>query len=349
VKRVTKFVLGAALAATGVSLVSVAAAAPLYKPTVLVGAHENGAGQHGEGPINNAGQSVVFASGQSPSGNEISYRYDGKGQRTRLGPIHAFQINRWGDVAGTRYPDGEPSVAVVVRADGSQAKVHGFPDDACGGCTLSAKAFGVNDLGQVVGMAQGGDGRLRGYVWTAGVMVELGTFGGPLGMTWGINNKGEAVGGADTADFRRHAFLYRQGTLHDLGTLGGDSSYAFAINDAGQVVGSADEPTGGSSKAFIYENGAMRAIPTPGDGPSTALSINRDGVVVGEYGSVADGRPYIFDGAVATDLNDALSSEDQAVWKITSAFGINDKGHITCTGVKRSDGEKRILVLKPQR
>lgn len=336
--------LGAAL----LGLAGVAQAAPTYRVTVLVEDDAKGLHAYREGPLNNAGQTLVSGNASPGSGKDrVDYRYEASGQRQRLGELHAFQINAWGDIAGSRYPAHRPAYGVVVRGDGTEARIHGFPEDSCGGCSLFARAFGLNDRGQATGMARGADGRLHAYIWREGDMKDLGTLGGPTSMAWGINNLGAVVGGADLASGEQHAFVYRDGQMRDLGTLGGRLSFAFAINDAGQIVGGSEVSPGSGYRAFIHDGGLMRAIATPGQGESTAMSINESGQVVGTYSRGQKTLPYVFDGETATDLNDALSPPDQAAWKIESVTGLNDEGVITGRGVRRSDGRSHVLLLTP--
>jgi probable HAF family extracellular repeat protein len=96
-------------------------------------------------------------------------------------------------------------------------------------------AYGINDFGQVVGIADTGGPccfLTHAFLWTRrGGMVDLGAW-----TAVAINNHRQIVGSGPNG----HAVLWRRNHgLRDLGTLpGGNYSSAAAINDFGLVVGS---------------------------------------------------------------------------------------------------------------
>ena len=100
-----------------------------------------------------------------------------------------------------------------------------------------------------------GDGQADAFIYSAGLMTDLGSLGGGS-VASGINNSGQVVGWSYTSGGQAHAFLYSAGTMTDLGTLGGTSSYASAINNSGQAVGVSDT-SGGQPHAFLYSGGTM--------------------------------------------------------------------------------------------
>src|SRR5437588_107114 len=63
----------------------------------------------------------------------------------------------------------------------------------------SAVAYGINDVGQVVGSAVTADLSNHPFLYTGGKMIDLGTLGSPKGSSWwnvaqGVNNSGVVVG-----------------------------------------------------------------------------------------------------------------------------------------------------------
>jgi|SRR5881396_78711 len=171
-------------------------------------------------------------------------------------------------------------------------------------------AFGINDLGQVVGCSYTvfcGPTNGSAFLWTpdvpngaTGNMIDLGTLPGASGSeASGINNGGQVVG-ASGADFTARAFLWTPaapngatGAMTDLGALPGSSgSQAYGINNAGDVVGcsytSFCDPT--STDAFLWRpdvpngtTGNMIDLGTlPGAPGSEARGINDVGQVVGD-------------------------------------------------------------------
>uniref|UniRef100_UPI001954F353 hypothetical protein n=1 Tax=Enterobacter hormaechei TaxID=158836 RepID=UPI001954F353 len=75
------------------------------------------------------------------------------------------------------------------------------------------------------------------FLYSKGVMNDLGTLGGTRSAAYGINAAGLVVGDSYTKNSYTHAFLYSNGKMNDLGTLGGSDSTARSINNTGQVVG----------------------------------------------------------------------------------------------------------------
>jgi probable HAF family extracellular repeat protein len=87
------------------------------------------------------------------------------------------------------------------------------------------------------------------------VAVNLGSFGGTVGLAIGIDELGFAVGYSTTNDGHAHAFLWF-GVLQNLGTLPGDTdSLAYDINDKLQIVGLSGTAT--TTRSFLWENGHM--------------------------------------------------------------------------------------------
>ncbi len=172
-------------------------------------------------------------------------------------------------------------------------------------------AFGINDLGQVVGdFAQDA------------VLLQVVTYD-------------------------RRAFLWQSGTRQDLGTLPGySSSTALAINKNGQVVGWSGAADASSAHAFVWDSGAMQDLGTlPGDPNSQALGINGPGQVVGWSGTEsATARAFLWQSGVMLDLNDLLPMGSG--WVLTQAAGINDRGQIAGTGLH--DGQVRAFLLNPK-
>src|SRR5207253_939596 len=143
------------------------------------------------------------------------------------------------------------------------------------------------------------------FLYSGGVMHDLGSLGGPLRWAYSINAFGQIVGLANPAcsSFPAipspSAFLYSNGIMSSLGSLGGYASYAYAINDAGDIVGESYIADNTHSHAFIYRNGTMTDLGVPGAN-SSALGINNSGQIVGT--SDAFGA-FLYSNGIASNLN----------------------------------------------
>jgi probable HAF family extracellular repeat protein len=97
-------------------------------------------------------------------------------------------------------------------------------------------AFGLNNLGQVVGTSgTTHNGTQYAFLYTGGHMVSLGALGGTYGIATAINDHGEVVGLAGVSGSPYSAFLYSSGHMTALSF--GPSSEAFGINNSDAIVG----------------------------------------------------------------------------------------------------------------
>ena len=161
---------------------------------------------------------------------------------------HAFGVNNSGVTAGS-LRDGNalstlaPPEARVWDAAGSAIPI----TNAFGG--NASMAYGINDVGEVVGFAQHGKGAHVAFRWTeSGGMKDLGSLGHFDGFNFysnarDINFWGDIVGFATWSDGRHHAVLWEDGQITDLNDLmppGTDFAYlanARSINNKGCIAG----------------------------------------------------------------------------------------------------------------
>jgi probable HAF family extracellular repeat protein len=226
-----------------------------------------------------------------------------------------------------------------------------------GQISMSSAANAINDKVQVVGSSSTYAGTTHAFLYSGGVMKDIGTLGGGatiFGQPFfystanGINNAGQVVGTSSVAGGGAHAFEYSSGKLTDLGTLGGavtltgrspGYSSASAINNVGQVVGKSSTSSG-QEHAFLYSGGVMKDLGTLGGlhaygqtyATSFAGGINDLGQVVGS--STTNNGPmhaFLYKNGTMYDLNSLLPANSG--WTLYGATGINTRGQIVAYGV----------------
>lgn len=254
--------------------------------------------------VNNAGQVVGYS---SPASNLVprAFLYSGGAMRD-LGTLggensNAFDINEAGQVVGySQLASG--AERGFLYSGGVMTSLGTLP----GGDHSDAR--GINNAGQVVGTAVTSprgtpfdQGTRSAFIYTDGLMGDLGSLGGRLSDAFAINDAGQAIGASDLpGEAGTRAVLYDNGRVIDLGTLGGRQSIAQDINNVGQIVGNSflgDTPF--RQHAFLFENGVMTDLSTLPDVQAAgwefliyAEEINDRGQIVG--GGVINGVTHAF-------------------------------------------------------
>jgi probable HAF family extracellular repeat protein len=157
----------------------------------------------------------------------------------------AFGINGSGQVVGWSVTTSGAQAAFLwtpATPNGTSGTMAALPTLA--GDT-AGYAYGINDSGQVVGIAGS-----AAFLYSGGQMIDLGSLAGSTGTigAYAINAGGQVVGGSDMSSGLPHAFLWTpttrngtSGTMVDLNTLISANKvtleYALGINDQGQIVG----------------------------------------------------------------------------------------------------------------
>lgn len=228
-----------------------------------------------------------------------------------------------------------------------------------------SEAFGINNSGQIVGVAETSTqdascGRpqvlvYEGVIWNPdGTMQPLSPFPGDvISAAIGINNKGQVVGGSGACaplspSISAHALLWQNGSVTDLGNLGGSlNNAAFAINGQGQIVGFSALSGNSTAHAFLWQNGMMTDLGTlAGDVFSLAFSINDNGQVVGQSCDASfNCRGFLWQNGVMTDLNALVAG---ASLYLLVANDINNNGQIVGQAYDQSTGSTLAFLATPK-
>jgi probable HAF family extracellular repeat protein len=168
-----------------------------------------------------------------------------------------------------------------------------------GGAASQANA--INSMGQVAGSAQVASGSYHPFLYTGGVMTDLGVASGFTdGSARAVNAAGQvAVSEGVAGNSNGDAFLWQSGSgLTDLGNIGSSPTTPLGINNATsghpvQVVGTGT-PTGGGGHAWLWQNGVMTDLNTllpansgwvltEADGINDNQQIVGQGIINGQY------------------------------------------------------------------
>jgi len=193
-------------------------------------------------------------------------------------------------------------------------------------------AYGINDIGQVVGESFPEPYDLgRAFLWTSTEgMQDLGTLGGGGASAHSINNNGAVAGTSRLPNSDRlQPFIWTKSEkMVWLGSLGGQGDYNVArdLNNSNEVVGTSSA-TDGSNHAFVWsEKTGMLDIGklSPTDASSYGISINDLGQVVGWSRSFTGGlgdRAFIWSAQDGRQDIGSLGGE-------ADAYGINNLGTV---------------------
>lgn len=235
-------------------------------------------------------------------------------------------------------------------------------------------AYGVNNKGQVVGLAENSSHDancvppqqldIEAVIWEPEreEVRELPPLpGDTIGGAFAINDEGQVVGGSGPkcgflpffTIYLAHAVLWRDGEVIDLGSLGGaQNNYAEVINNRGQVIGNSDLPGDNTGHGFLWQDGVMTdlgTLPNPLNFSSSAGDINEQGQVTGvscdsSFPSVCHG--FIWENGVMTDLNNLMLPPGSSL-QVAACCGINDLGEITVDLFDPSNGNTTAYLAIP--
>ena len=288
----------------------------------------------GVGGINSSGEIAGWRS--DSSGQPRAFLSNGNSSADLTTSLSmAAAVSATGQVAGTYWTTG--GAHAVIWDSGPAADL-----GTLGGAESYATA--INSRGQVAGNAMTTSGTGHAFLYSDGVMQDLGT---PAGAFWssayGINDTGVVAGYSLASGGRFRAFQWTAADgFTSLGTLGGQNSYAMAVSSASAIAGHAQN-TSGMLHAFLYADSTMVDLGTLGGWQSFAYGVNASNHVAG-YSQLSSGgtHAFVYRDGFLYDLN-ALTSA--AGWELTDARAINDVGQIAGTGVY--NGELHAYRLDP--
>lgn len=201
--------------------------------------------------------------------------------------------------------------------------------------TSYSNAYGVNDLGAVVGSSGA-----YPFIWQGGVMTRLGT---STGAAYGINSFGTVAGSGNGAP----VIWDSSGNMT---TLTAATGTAYRINDLEQVVG---YYYNSGDKAFLWEMGLFQPLLLPAGANSThAYSINNPDPFMGGseqivgygYFSMAPYyRAILWEDRNPYDLNTLIP--EGSGWVLTTAWDVNATGQIVGEGTY--NGKTQAFLLTP--
>ncbi|SLM29518.1 exported hypothetical protein [Desulfamplus magnetovallimortis] len=314
--------------------------------------------------INNSGK--VVGRMDDSSGKIQAFVWDGT-TLNRLPPISdatkssTWHINDEGLVSGYSTDADNNKHAIIWDSEtGSLVDIH---DGNVTGD--SSSAYGMDDSGRVVGMADIPETSL-GYVFHAflydtvsgfqdlGTLNNSGAYGNGYSIAYSINNYGDVVGIAHDSSWNYRPFIYSSTdgmvALEINTSLSSGEWYATVINDSCLIGGHVISAT---NKSLPYIWSGSTAVPAPVIMTAAfpygeIYGINSDGSMVGAmWDSDADEPLYHAfileaDGSLS-DLNDMIPAGSGAVLEF--ARYINEIGQIVGYGTE--NGIKRGFVLTP--
>lgn len=218
----------------------------------------------------------------------------------------------------------------------------------------NGQASGMNNHGQIVGMAETGaldpscapgttNDRIElPVLWEHGKPQALPTVeGDPDGLAFWINDHGQAVGFSGNCGGALHAISWEDGVATRLPDHGHGAT-AWGNNNLGQIVGQVGSANGSTQLGALWRDDTLTVFDhlLPGDIGDIAFGINNKGQVVGgSWDSTFNWtHAFIWQDGVMTDLNTLFP--DSANIYATFAAKINERGQIGGMGIVRSGPDK---------
>jgi len=202
-------------------------------------------------------------------------------------------------------------------------------------------AYGINELGQVVGSSWTSDGNEHAFLWTPEEgMVDIHALPGSESAARSINDAGQVVGlySSDKLYGKAHQpFIWEPGTGMTLIPPMADYDSAEDINNLGQVV-IRSTTADGDNRAFLRQpDGSMTRLPF-----DLSYSINNGGQVAG-WGGQGPGiwseeggftSLDLFSLSSPRDINDAGDIIGDGTWQGTCLWKADTNEYVYCGSIR---------------
>ena len=160
----------------------------------------------------------------------------------------------------------------------------------------STRAYGINNLGQVVGSYNVGPVTF-GFFESQGAFKTIAAPGSSYTTPEAVNDLGQIVGTYQDSSIKEHGFLYSNGTFKIIDVPGALFIEPLAVNDFGKVVGYYSQDVNGLAvdHGFIYDHGKLTTFDTPGAADTKLTGLNNLGQIAGFYTDATGQHAFVAD------------------------------------------------------
>lgn len=251
-----------------------------------------------------------------------------RGLGDQFDPAFARDMNDAGEVVGGAFDLTDVARAVRWAPDGTPTILPDFNE-------FTESAYGINDLGWVVGIGRISDGDIRqvsrALLWRNGGVENLGVADGATASeAYAVNDAGTVVArtwffdsGSNTWSYRASTWTKADGWTILPGLSPEGSSRADDINEAGDIIGISFDDEG-RIRDTLWRNGEVIDL---GGVFDLMWGISDDGVIAGSYYNANnDQEAIIWENGVVTPLG--FLGQDQFRNYNSAARGVNADGQV---------------------
>jgi hypothetical protein len=239
--------------------------------------------------------------------------------------LYAFDIDNAGNIVGTyTTAPGEHRGFIYDSSYDTYTTLQypGFP---------ITEAYGMNDLGQVVG-SHSDNSMWHSNRYDGSGFQNIDPAGSSNSQAHGVNNAGTVTGQyADGSGL--HGYVFDGSSYQPLNVPGATGTTANGITDSGLVVGKYFH-SDGLDHGYLFDGSTLSWIDCPGSVTTDAADISNLNVVVGRYNDGTRTHGYLFDGTSYVTI-------DYPGAAFTALLGINDLGQIV--GVYNAAGSDTYI------